>query len=122
MTTFFDYFVVTDNKPDWDAWLVHLQSLYEDAKIDADEIGIKYKPTGKMIKPSAVPTLRAAWQWLVDVATIFGVESQEKTAENGYTEEMVRVDGWHVNVRSTVELPELAAIAIEPSNPVRVWA
>lgn len=31
-------------------------------------------------------------------------------------------DGWHVNVRTDIEAPELDAYAVFPLTPVRVWA
>lgn len=36
--------------------------------------------------------------------------------------ETAPIEGWHVNVRSTDELPELAAFSVIPRHPVRVWA
>jgi len=58
-----------------------------------DVIGAIYKPTGKMIK----------------------------TAE-GAVPAMASVEGWHVNVRHTEEMPELKAWAVTPKTPSRVWA
>ena len=31
------------------------------------------------------------------------------------------VEGWHVNVRHGVEMPELAAWVVSPLTPARVW-
>lgn len=57
-----------------------------------DVIGTIYKPTGKMVK----------------------------TAE-GAVPAMAPVEGWHVNVRHTEEMPELKAWAVTPKTPSRVW-
>lgn len=58
-----------------------------------DVVGIIYKPTGKILK----------------------------TAE-GDVPKMAPVDGWHVNVRHTSEMPELCAWVVTPKTPIRVWA
>lgn len=58
-----------------------------------DEIGLVYKPTGTMI-----------------------------TTEFGPTAEMASIEGYHVNVRHSVEAPELEAYRVFPLSPVRVWA
>jgi hypothetical protein len=58
-----------------------------------DVIGTIYKPTGKMLK-----------------------------TEDGDTPEMAPIEGWHVNVRHTTEMPELQAWAVTPKTPSRVWA
>jgi len=58
-----------------------------------DVIGLIYKPTGKMF-----------------------------TNEDGEFPEMAPVEGWHVNVRHTAEMPELQAWAVTPKTPSRVWA
>lgn len=57
-----------------------------------DVIGTIYKPTGKML-----------------------------TTEEGSVPETAPIDGWHVNVRHKSEAPELAAYAVTPSSPERVW-
>ena len=58
-----------------------------------DVIGTIYAPTGKMLK-----------------------------VEDGEFPEMAPVEGWHVNVRHTAEMPELQAWAVTPKTPIRVWA
>jgi hypothetical protein len=58
-----------------------------------DVIGTIYKPTGKMIKTN-----------------------------EGNMPAMALVEGWHVNVRHTSEMPELNAWAVTPKTPNRVWA
>jgi len=42
--------------------------------------------------------------------------------EDGDAPEMAPVEGWHVNVRHTEEMPELKAWAVTPKTPSRVWA
>lgn len=58
-----------------------------------DVIGAIYKPTGKMVK-----------------------------TDEGDVPAMAPVDGWHVNVRHTEEMPELKAWAVTPKTPSHVWA
>jgi hypothetical protein len=63
-------------------------------KYDAvDIIGTIYKPTGKVIK-----------------------------TPEGPVDEMKPVDGWHANVRHRDIVPELEAVSVTPTRPVRVWA
>lgn len=57
-----------------------------------DVIGEIYKPTGNVL-----------------------------ATDYGDVPEMALQPGWHVNVRGPM-LPELQAYAIEPRQPVRVWA
>ena len=59
---------------------------------NVDVIGVIFKPTGKMLK----------------------------SKDEAYPE-MKAVDGWHVNTRGPMPL-DLQAFAVEPENPVRVWA
>jgi hypothetical protein len=58
-----------------------------------DVIGTIYKPTGKMF-----------------------------TNEEGDAPEIAPIEGWHVNVRHTAEMPELQAWAVTPKTPSRRWA
>lgn len=58
-----------------------------------DQIGVIYKPTGRML-----------------------------TTDEGQVDEMAPLAGWHVNVRHAGEAPELAAYAVQVSNPIRRWA
>jgi hypothetical protein len=73
-----------------------MAALFEDElpRYDAiDIIGTIYKPTGKVIK-----------------------------TPEGPVDEMKPVDGWHANVRHRDIVPELEAVSITPTRPVRVWA
>ncbi len=58
-----------------------------------DVVGTIYKPTGEMIQ-----------------------------TEEGEVPEMAPLDGWHVNVRHNAEAPELGPFAVQPQQPVRMWA
>jgi hypothetical protein len=58
-----------------------------------DIIGTIYKPTGKVIK-----------------------------TPEGPVDEMKPVEGWHANVRHRDPVPELEAVSVTPTRPVRVWA
>jgi hypothetical protein len=58
-----------------------------------DVIGAIYKPTGKMVK-----------------------------TDEGAVPVMAPIEGWHVNVRHTEEMPELKAWAVTPKTPSHVWA
>lgn len=66
---------------------------YKPRYLAIDEIGEIYKPTGNMI-----------------------------STEYGNVAEMTAVPGYHVNVRHSIEAPELAAYQVFPSSPSRVWA
>lgn len=57
-----------------------------------DVIGIIYEPTGVIID-----------------------------TPEGPEEEMAPIPGWHVNVRTTAEAPELNQYEVHPANPVRKW-
>lgn len=61
--------------------------------VAVDVIGTIYKPTGKMF-----------------------------TNEDGDAPEIAPIEGWHVNVRHTAEMPELQAWAVTPKTPSRRWA
>lgn len=70
--------------------------LYDDEQpryTAIDQIGVIYKPTGKML-----------------------------TTDEGEVEEMAPIEGWHINVRHAGAAPELDAYAVEVKTPVRVWA
>ena len=58
-----------------------------------DTIGVIYKPTGNMIQ-----------------------------TDDGEVEEMTPLDGWHVNVRHTEEVPEFQTYQVFPNTPSRGWA
>ena len=57
------------------------------------------------------------------IGTIFKPTGRTNTTEDGFEyPDMAPIDGWHVNIRHSVEAPELDAYAVVPRNPVRVWA
>jgi hypothetical protein len=58
-----------------------------------DEIGLIYKPSGTMLQ-----------------------------GEFGEFPEMEPTPGYHVNVRHSVEAPELEVYQVFPVTPIRVWA
>lgn len=58
-----------------------------------DQIGVIYKPTGKVIKTNM-----------------------------GDVPETAPINGWHVNVRTAEDAPELDQFVVIVNNPVRVWA
>lgn len=58
-----------------------------------DVIGTIWKPTGKMLQ-----------------------------TDEGEVPQMAPVPGYHANVRHTAEAPELDVWAVQPKNPVRMWA
>ncbi len=60
-----------------------------------DIIGTIWKPTGKMLKAK---------------------KGEEPVPE------MAPIPGWHVNVRHNAEAPELEPFAVQPQQPVRMWA
>ena len=57
-----------------------------------DTVGLIYKPTGEILQ-----------------------------GEDGEYPEMQAIEGWHVNARGLIPL-ELLPFAVQPQNPVRVWA
>lgn len=59
-----------------------------------DQIGVIYKPTGKML----------------------AVKGEEPV------QEMAPIEGWHVNVRHAGVASELDAYSVNPKTPVRAWA
>jgi hypothetical protein len=44
------------------------------------------------------------------------------TTDEGEVPEMAPLDGWHVNVRHTDEVPQLAPYQVFPVTPTRMWA
>lgn len=65
---------------------------------------------------------------MIDLCLIFPDEATATSTLEGNTYAAVDVigtiegvAGWHVNVRHTEEMPELAAYAVFPTTPVRVW-
>jgi hypothetical protein len=42
--------------------------------------------------------------------------------DEGEVPEMAPLDGWHVNVRHTDEVPQLAPYQVFPVTPTRMWA
>lgn len=56
------------------------------------------------------------------IGTIYAPTGKTLKTEDGDAPEMAPIDGWHVNVRHTAEMPELQAWAVTPKTPVRVWA
>lgn len=65
-----------------------------DISTSVDVIGTIYKPTGEMLKDE---------------------DGNEYPA-------FAAIDGYHVNVRASEEIPALATYKIEPKTPSRVWA
>jgi hypothetical protein len=66
---------------------------YKPRYLAIDEIGEIYKPTGNMI-----------------------------STEYGNIPEMAVVPGYHANVRTEPEAPELTPYQVFPTSPSRVWA
>jgi hypothetical protein len=99
---YFDMYLKFDTEADAKAALfteeVSVQGdvveTYQKPKYAAiDVIGTIYKPTGKML-----------------------------TTDDGEVPEMAPMDGWHINVRHTEEVPELDSYKIEVKTPARMWA
>jgi len=67
-------------------------ALLTDYPGSVDVIGVIYKPTGQMIE-----------------------------TDEGEVAEMAPLTGWHVNTRGPM-LESLIPFAVEPQQPVRVWA
>jgi hypothetical protein len=56
------------------------------------------------------------------IGIIYEHTGKTLNTEDGYVPETVPMEGWHVNVRHTAEMPELQAWVVTPKNPVRCWA
>lgn len=56
------------------------------------------------------------------IGIIYEHTGKTLNAEDGYMPETIPMEGWHVNVRHTAEMPELQAWVVTPKTPVRVWA
>lgn len=56
------------------------------------------------------------------IGTIYAPTGKMVSTEDGTVPEMAPISGWHVNVRHTAEMPELAAFAVVVKTPVRMWA
>jgi hypothetical protein len=56
------------------------------------------------------------------IGTIYEHTGKTLNTEDGYIPETVPMEGWHVNVRHTAEMPELEEYAVKVKTPVRAWA
>jgi len=104
-TMYFDFFLKFADEAEANAALFTEQTNVQDDVVETvlvpkyaaiDVIGTIYKPTGNVLP-----------------------------AEDGSGEavdEMAPIDGWHVNVRHTDEVPELEAFRVFPATPSRAWA
>jgi hypothetical protein len=101
---YFDFFLKFTDEAEANEVLFTEQTNVQDDVVETvktpkyaaiDVIGTIYKPTGKMLKAK---------------------KGEEPMPE------MAPLDGWHVNVRHTEEVPELDAYKVTPQNPVRGWA
>ena len=90
----------------------------DQAQADAALFDEQTTVQGDVVETHKVPKYAA-----VDVIGII-YEHTGKTlnTEDGYMPETIPMEGWHVNVRHTAEMPELQAWVVTPKTPVRVWA
>ena len=64
----------------------------------------------------------AGYTGAVDViGVIYKPAGTETQTDEGPVPDMAPIDGWHVNTRGPMP-SELQAWAVQPANPVRVWA
>ena len=56
------------------------------------------------------------------IGTIYKPTGNTITTDDVKEPEMAAIDGWHVNVRSETESPELDQFSVVVNTPVRVWA
>ena len=90
----------------------------DQAQADAALFGEQTHVQDDVVKTYKVPKYAA-----VDViGIIYTATGKTLNTEDGEFPEMTPVDGWHVNVRHTEEMPELKAWAVTPKTPARVWA
>jgi hypothetical protein len=58
----------------------------------------------------------------VDVVGVIYKPTGETVMTEGFEVPlMAAIPGWHVNVITETELPELVPFTVVPNNPVRVW-
>ncbi len=86
------FFVATEQESEMANQQTGVKTVLQSNYPNIDIIGVIHKPTGKIL-------------------TADGIEFPE----------IVPIDGWHVNVRSTEQHPELDAYSVVPAAPVRVW-
>lgn len=55
------------------------------------------------------------------IGTIYNPTGVVDTVDGFDVPVMVALDGYHVNIRHSVEAPELDAYAVTPTNPRRIW-
>lgn len=55
------------------------------------------------------------------IGTIYKATGKVLKTQEGDVPEMAPVPGWHVNVRTDEEAPELEQYAVTPTTPERVW-
>lgn len=57
------------------------------------------------------------------IGTIWKPDGTSTTTEQGFPlPNMVALDGYHVNVRATNQIPGLEQYKVTPTTPYRVWA
>jgi hypothetical protein len=97
-----DYFLKFADEAEANAALFTEQTNVQDDVVETvlvpkyaavDVVGVIYKPTGNVL-----------------------------TTDEGEVPEMAPLDGWHVNVRHTDEVPQLAPYQVFPVTPTRMWA
>ena len=104
-TMYTDYFLKFADEAEAEAALFTEQTLVQGDVVETvlvpkyaavDVVGVIYKPTGNVLP----------------------AEDESGDA----VDEMAPIDGWHVNVRHTDEVPELEAFRVFPATPSRMWA
>jgi hypothetical protein len=102
---FTDYFLKFTDEAEANAALFTEQTNVQDDVVETvlvpkyaavDIVGVIYKPTGNVLP------------------------AEDESGEA--VDEMAPLDGWHVNVRHNAEAPELEPFAVQPQQPVRMWA
>jgi hypothetical protein len=103
-----DYYLKFTNKEEADAVLYRIEGA-----VEANE---------EMGAEAVEGYLVANYDNIDIIGTIYNPTGEVETIEDMEVPVMVALDGYHVNVRHSVEAPELNAYAVTPTNPRRIWA
>ena len=123
----FPYFKKIEDKAEF---LKACQECYYQAFPDAGEVSftyMKYLRTAeqefrKNVQTDEKPVYSPKYVAVDVLGKIYKPTGVMLPGEQGEVPEMALLDGWHVNVRHTDEMPELEAYKVHPRAPQRMWA
>ena len=79
-------------------------------------------PEGNVITPAGEDIVTPNFANIDVIGTIYRPTGAVETVDGMEVPVMAALDGFHVNIRHSAEVPELDAYAVTPTNPRRVWA